>query len=297
VCRKVCRLGPVELQPGNAADSIHRVGQVNDVVLAVGLEALMVGCRRTQEEIPPPECSEIEVEFALCVDKQRAATFLLQHLPAIGALEVEVPDQVIEVTPIRIGTKVGPAPQAGQGEHGEQLVDIAEHRTQATRSLCGELVDERQVTTKQLRVAEATCRSRQAGKQQRNDLAGRHRGELHRGFETVPDHVLAALLDDCRHLFEVRQHDVVTAAKIAESPGTFHVIVQARRRHDARSVVEGGLQCVGNLRGDLFQACGVVFEFDGHRLTPGVRVRRVSSADEKRRYGRFQGLPHVGIVR
>ena len=111
------------------------------MVLAVRSEALVVGRRRPQEEIPSPESPQVKVEFALRGDKQGTAPLFLQHLPAVGTLQFEVFHQVVEIAAIGIRAKVGPAPQPGKREHGQQLVDIAEHRAQATRGLRRKLVD------------------------------------------------------------------------------------------------------------------------------------------------------------
>ena len=62
-------LCPVQLQPGYTADLVHGVGQVNHVVFAIRLEALVVGGSRAQEEVTPPQRAQVEIELALRVDE------------------------------------------------------------------------------------------------------------------------------------------------------------------------------------------------------------------------------------
>ena len=69
--------GAVELRPRHIAQIVHRIGQVHDVMLDIGPEAFVIGRARAQEEIPPPERAQVEIELALAVDEERAAPLLL----------------------------------------------------------------------------------------------------------------------------------------------------------------------------------------------------------------------------
>ena len=80
------------------------------MVFTVRPEAFAVSRCRTQEEIPSPQRSQVEVELALRIDEQRAAPFLLQHLLAVGTFNVEILDEVIQVAAIGFGAKVRPTP-------------------------------------------------------------------------------------------------------------------------------------------------------------------------------------------
>ena len=252
--------GAIEFQPPNPADVVDRIGQVYDVRLDIGLEVRAVGLGRAQEEVPPPERPQIEIQLALDVDEQRAAPLLLEHGTAVVGLEVEIVDQVVEVAPVGLGAEVSPAAQAAEGKLGEQLVDVVQHRAQAARGPGGKLVNELQVLAQQIGVAEAPRGGRQAGEHQRDDLAGGHGGELHGRADGVANHVFTNLLDNQRHLLEVGHHEIGAAAQAGQSPGALQVVLQAGRRHDARGLVKRALERIAQLGRDAFEEFAIIVE-------------------------------------
>ena len=113
---KMGRLGAIDLCAGNVANRVNGIGKVQHMVFTVRPKALVVCSGGPQEEISSPQCSQVEVEFALGVDEQRAAPLLLQHLLAVGALEAEVLNEVFEIAAVGVRAEAGPAFQAGQGQ-------------------------------------------------------------------------------------------------------------------------------------------------------------------------------------
>jgi hypothetical protein len=260
----VRRLGAVELQAGDVAQGIHRIGHVHDVLLDVGLEIRIVRAGGAQEEIAAPERAQVEVELALRVDEQGATAFLLQHGAAVRRFQVEVGRQVGEIAPVGLRAEVGPAAQAAQGQLGEQLVDMAQHRPQAAGRGGRQLVDEGQVAAQQLRVAQAPGRGRQAAEHQGDDLAGGHGRKLQCRAHAVADDVLAAFLGHQRHLLQIGNDQVTAPTQIAQRLGALQVVLQARRRHDVRGLDEGVFQDVTHLVCGVLQDFFVVFQFDAH---------------------------------
>jgi len=236
------------------------------VAIDVGPEAFVVGRRRAQEEITAPKGAKVEVELALSINEQGAATFLLQNRQRVLGLQGEILDEVIEIPPIGLGAEVCPSLESTQGQLGEQIVDVLQHGAKAARRPRGKLMDKLEIAAQQFRITEPARGGGEAGEQKGDDIARSHRREFQCRIEAVADDVLAALLDDGRHLFEIADDDVAAAAEIAQSLGALEVFIEARGRHDSRGVVEGRLESRFQLRRCRIEAILVVVKVDAHRI-------------------------------
>ena len=154
MCREMSGHRAVQFESAQFSDGVDGVGQVHNVVIDVGPEAFVVGRSGAQEEVAAPKGAKIEVELALSIDEQGAATFLLQNRQRVLGLQGEILDEVIEIPPIGLGAEVCPSLETAQGQLGEQVVDVLQHGAKTARRLRGELMDELQVPAQQLRVTE-----------------------------------------------------------------------------------------------------------------------------------------------
>ena len=100
---------PIELYPRDPAERIDRIGEVEDMVVDIGPEAFVVGCRRPKEEVAAPQGPEIEIQLALRVDEEGAAPLLLEYREAVLALQGEISGERIVVAAIGLGAEIAPA--------------------------------------------------------------------------------------------------------------------------------------------------------------------------------------------
>ncbi len=258
----------VQLKTCDVAQIVDRIGHMEDAVLDIGFEIGIVRAGGTEEKIPPPQRTQIEVQLALGLDEEDATTLLLQHRLAVGRLEIEVLGEIVKIAAIGLGAEIGPAAQAAQGQLGEQLIHVVEHGAHAPCRRGGYLVNQGEVTAKQLGITEVACCRGKTAEQQCHHLAGNHGGELHRGGNAIRDHILATLLGHQRHLLQVGHHQAATTPQVTQCPCPLHIFLQTRRRHNSGRLMEGSLQDIAHFRRGLLQKLFIVFEINAHGLFP-----------------------------
>ena len=273
----------VQVDPAAACEVVGGIGQVQRARLDERAPAGVVGRRRAQEEVAPPEGAQVEDEPALAVDEQRAAALALQHRAAVLGLQPEVRRLPRQVAPVGLGAEVDPAPQPRQRQLAEQLVERAEHRPQAARRARREPVQQRQVGAQQFGVAEPARGGRQRREDQRQHLARDERGEVHHRVHGVADHRLAALARDQRHLVEVGLQQRRALAQPDQPARTVEPVLQPGGRHGPRGLVEARVQRRGQRRRGAQQLVAVVVELEVHGAAAGFGGARGAIGISRRR--------------
>ncbi len=280
----VCGGGSVQLQAGHTLVVVVGVGQVQQIVFDIGLvafAAFKVARGRAHEKVARPQRPQVHIDAPLHVHQQRALALFLQHGERLLALQAEVGDLFLVVGAMRVRTPQRPAPQAAQGELGEQHVELVEHGPHAARGLRDEYVDELQVVGKQLGIAQSVGRRRRGGEQAFDDCARGFGGQGERGGGEFAHHILAHFLGHQRRVVEPVFHQRVALAQAAQRPRALEVVVEAARAEHLGGVGPDGVQHLQGVRRKVFEIVGVIVEGDGHgcgSLRAGKGQKKVETA-------------------
>ena len=261
-------------QPIVALHGVQSVGQVDEIVLDEGAQALPVfevTRGGAHEKIAAPQGAQVHVDAPLHIDQQSTFALLLQHGQRLFGLQTEISDLGLVLRAVGLCAPSGPATQASQSQLTQQRIKLPQHGPQTARGLRHQGVEKLQVLHEQRRVGQPLGRGR-CGGQHQLDHRTRGFGRQDQGSGgQFADHILANFFGHLRCAVDPSIDQGMATAQTAQGRSALDIVVEPTGRKHLGGLGPGVCEQVHRRRVELLDPLGVVLKLHRHK---GTYVRR-----------------------